>query len=1062
MVLLAVAAVATLSLYLTPERLARIASEYASRSLDADLRLKGAEFTFWSTFPHFEFSADSITVVSRRLRGITAAQRASLPADCDTLARVASVSGSFNPVRLLLHNRISVRRLNVDGLWLNLVALNDSVDNYDIIPMARSRKPFVMPRFDAGAVSFTNPRGLRYYSALTQASVDVALRDARLLEKGRDRYSLQIGGNVNLSVQRLRLLSGFPFRMWGDVDIAFRPFAVKFSRYNVNLGNLSSQVDLNMKLGENNSRVTDFRYDISPFELMRLFEYLPSDWLPALRGLRSDMTLEASARLTAPYRFSSSVLPSFEVDFRVPDSWLTYTVEDGSTFRARSIGMEAHLDFNGADIDASRFTVGNLSLEGEGARVALRGHVDNIFSAPRAEAVVTADADLGRLARRFPLPAGTAVSGTVSTEIASSFPVSVLADGDYTSIPVAGRGEVRGLRLTQRSTGLDLRLPSARFAFSEKERGGGTARLGLTAAIDTVSMSVAGYSAAAASLTVQAAATVDDAGIDVEAPADIALRVGRGTLRADVDTMTLDGEDVAISGTLTGLRLDAGIAVGRLRYSDPVNFALLHSVSTDVSLDPAEYPGAVPGTALALITVLRPSGMMHSSGGRFVSIAYPALTEVGPLQLAFSPGNIRVDSLSLRSQQNAFSLRGSMLNYNTLMAGHMPQGVQVLVDLRVDTLNINEIAGTYRAGQNLLALRRGRTPAPGPEGEDTAARRPSLPMRPMTIPPWISAKVHVSADECTYTNLRLLGLNADMRVADGIFTLDTIFLHTDFGAAGASATYDGRDSLGLRVGVGIDIDSINVVTFFRKFHKLLEMMPQMRNLSGYLSARVKGDFLVFPTMVMNMPSLAADLHVEGDDLRVRQNHFIHRLARYLLIRGHNDLHIHDIRLHAAVRDNMVELYPFIFGMDRYRLSIAGENDFAGNLYYHIGVLDSPVPFRFGVNLEGTFDKVDIRFGGPRFDADRAFRRMSLLSDRDVNIITELKWLVRLFISKAVKADGAPHINMLRAASRGPAPVHDRLLTGEVPSSLMLYKKQLRDDELGIKDDVGGVIAAGRQ
>ena len=97
LLLLCVLLCVALNLYLTPRRLAEIASDYAGRYLDADIQVRRISFTIWSTFPHFNLEVDSAVIISRRLRRLSPEQRAKLPADCDTLASFISLRGSINP-----------------------------------------------------------------------------------------------------------------------------------------------------------------------------------------------------------------------------------------------------------------------------------------------------------------------------------------------------------------------------------------------------------------------------------------------------------------------------------------------------------------------------------------------------------------------------------------------------------------------------------------------------------------------------------------------------------------------------------------------------------------------------------------------------------------------------------------------------------------------------------------------------------------------------------------------------------------------------------------------------
>ena len=74
-----------------------------------------------------------------------------------------------------------------------------------------------------------------------------------------------------------------------------------------------------------------------------------------------------------------------------------------------------------------------------------------------------------------------------------------------------------------------------------------------------------------------------------------------------------------------------------------------------------------------------------------------------------------------------------------------------------------------------------------------------------------------------------------------------------------------------------------------------------------------------------------------------------------------------------VRDNVLRIFPFAFDIDRYRLGITGYNDLALNFDYHISVLKSPLPFKFGINIKGNPDKYKFRLGGAKYKDSNAVR-----------------------------------------------------------------------------------------
>lgn len=991
-VVLCVLACVALNLYLTPRRLATIASDYAGKYLDADIRMKSMSFTLWSSFPTFELNIDSAVIISRRMQRLSAAQRSKLPRDCDTLATFSNFSGSINPLKLL-NDRISVNRLHIKGLRLNLVALNDSVDNYSILPYTKPDKPFVMPRFEAGHVCFTDLKPLTYYSAATQASALVNISRASMAAGGRNSYQLDLKGRFSLTVEKLTLLRQFPFNFSGTARVRFSPFRLFFNRFNVALGNVRSQVNMSMLLGDNKSQLTAMSYEVNSFNLMQLFMYLPKRWLPAPSPVRSNVSLEASVRLTKPYRFSSETLPSFVACLRVPDSWLCYRAPAG-VVKVRDIGMNAALLFDGDNINNSSFNIYRLSMAAAGMKAVMRGRVTNLFGTPFVEVEADAAAYLKAVASLLPrLPASASLRGSLKAHIASAFSASSQVLRNPSRIPVTGVVALRNVAVANKNASFSVSGKYASLAFAARN-----SALHVEALVDGIRVNAPDLNRLSARR------------VRLKMDAPLADLQNSATLSAELDRMSasvadsthLALADLRMKGTLNHGTLSASLTGSRLLYADSLRRGLLGKLSCTASADLKKIFGT--GAKKSTVSGLLPRSLhLTAANGTFITPEYPTPVRLADLALTLTPQQLAVQRLRLASQSNSFLLSGCIDNYLSLsnIAGttHAPTANATFF-LQADTVDINQIAGTRMAGKQLTALLAGTA--------DTPATPDTLPTpscsRALLLPRSLNAQFRLKVKNITYTNLNVRDVTAAMRLQNGIFSLDTIHARTDFGTAHANAVYKAADALDMGVKCAVWLDSINVVAFFRQFHTLLEMMPQMSNLSGMVSASAQGEFDIFPDMVMNLPSLTATVTASGRELKVHQSKFIHRICRALLIHTADDLHIHNINVRATIHDNQLELYPFIFEMNRYRLLFAGENDFAGNLYYHVGILHSPLPLHFGVNITGTFSKYHIRIGRARFRQYRAMRQMQLLQHHKINIITELKWFAAKFMQKAAAAD----------------------------------------------------------
>ena len=104
--------------------------------------------------------------------------------------------------------------------------------------------------------------------------------------------------------------------------------------------------------------------------------------------------------------------------------------------------------------------------------------------------------------------------------------------------------------------------------------------------------------------------------------------------------------------------------------------------------------------------------------------------------------------------------------------------------------------------------------------------------------------------------------------------------------------------------------------------------------------------------------------------------------------------IDSMSVEMMIRDSKLMVYPFMVDMDRYRFGISGSNDAAMNLNYHIAVLKSPIPFKFGVNIKGTPDHLKIRLGGAHFNEREVASSRQLTDTVRINLIREIQNVFR--------------------------------------------------------------------
>lgn len=1032
---------------LTPERLTEIINREASENLKADVNVRNARFTLWSTFPHFCIETDSITVVSRTLRNLSPHQRSLLPDNCDSLASAKSMKGGINIIKLI-SGKFFLKDMEVSGLSINLAVLNDSINNYSIFP--ESGDDGTIPYFTADRINLRDPHRLRYYSDATKTHIDLDLSGASMTRRNaeRDSYDLKLTGNISAKVKDLNVLKRFPFELDGTTKLKFNPFNISLENYNVNLGNTKGNLNMDLDLGEK-MKVNNFIYRINAFNLVRLMRYFPGESFPYLSRINADITVNATARLTNPYRFSASSLPSLEVDFNIPDGNIEYTVNENEMYSLRHTGMRGSLLFDGDNPDSSYFDIPQFLLEGDGMAFGISGRITDLTgNSPYIKAHIDARSDLATTGNAINAIRDLGLKGELTADADIGVRIANLSDGDLKNIGIKGNARLSGFRFSDRESktsaqgkSLSLSFRSDIAALTERNIHNGS--LSFNIGGDGINADIQGYRIDAPRFTAGCSLS-DNISFNLSAlnapgkpakeviPFDMKLNAISLKMHDQKDSVKITAGNMNIGGHIDALpykgaadSFDLDVSGEKIQGAFNGTVLSLHNVNASLSSSKAgkekngtdTYRQSIPvqwnADSVALRNVahspeyitaelpdnireLMNSRNLHASlmvaSGTLTTPSIPIPLDFRRLDLATDIDSVILRGIEARLGTSAMKAKGSVSGLRRFLNTSSPVPLKADLDIDIDTLSINRLARAYEK------RKRNKTGNPGNDTEQLSCTTACL------IPRNIYADIHASADMTRYMNLRLYDLSAGVHVRDGRADIDSLRISADFGHAFLNASYDTSDIRKIGITADLGIEQVDVTGFFRNFHSLLLMMPQMKNLSGFISAQCKGKVLVFPSMYVDIPSLTADINIQGRELNVRQNNFIRHITKMMLLPDSRDIAIKNMDVHASIHDNLLELYPFNFEFEKYRLSMGGVNNFNGKLYYHIGVEKSPVPFPFGINIVNYFHHPKLKFGGASYKIGKGEEiTSSVMESNRLNLVKEVKRYMKEFIHKAAES-----------------------------------------------------------
>lgn len=1010
---------AGITLWLTPDRLSSIISKEASKYLRADVRVSNPSFSIWSSFPWLTLHSDSITVISHSLDNLTPTQKRQLPDDAAILFKASSFSGKINLPKCFSKDLV-IRDVELDAPEINLVAVNDSIANYNILIPRENKMPKIKS-VSLNSVKLSKPGRISYFAADKRIDADVSLGDVSLKSTdATDRsFRLDLPGTLSLSYGGKRLLENFLISLGGNIGLSRNPLAFNLKDFDVDLGVVKGKISLDILAGDN-PQVRNFSYTVDEFNADALLPQLPVlVGLPALspseakliKKIASGLVLSLSANLTHPYSLTSTTLPFIDLTCNVRPMALDIDLPGNAPLPLQTGPLALRFSLNGDNPTASTIRITPVNVRTDGIDATLTPEISGDLTAPALKANLQADADLQRLSRLLAkLPDMPRINVSGHAEINAEMAGSLAGSNPLQSLFLKGKTDITRLNYSFPLNAGRLRADNLLLDFSYSS---GHADVRLKGGTFSYSSPADSLRLKASGLNLQAIVPLTSDPLTDGASFSLAS----GPLSFAAPGIAYSGKSLAVKGSSARRSSRPAKIPAAARLPWPTADSLTRRLQKH---SPMVLTASLPKNIVRLLNILDVNVDIDASGGLLSTPSFPVANRIGRLQASLNPDSVNIRRLDFHSQSTGLTMKGTVSNLRQFLSGPGPYPLVADISILFDTIQINQLARAYESGVAITRSTNSLMPSVKHSApSDTVA---------FLIPRNLIVNLRLGARETVYTNLHLYDLGALIRVADGNAAITDLTAETDFCHARAAVGFNTSDLQSMGLDLDLAIEDIELTEFFDNFHTLLLMMPQMKNLEGNLGVGVKGYVGIYPDMYLDMPGLHADINLTGRELTVHQSHFIRRVTKMLLIRNSGDLHIHDMNVRASVHDNLLELYPFNFILDSYSLNMKGLNNFNGDLYYHVGVMHSPLHIPFGINIEGEFSKPKLSFGGAHYKPRNAQKITSaIMPTLKINLIRELRYYLKEFVEKAADADSSdnsqylyyvPDYRKLRQEARG--------------------------------------------
>ena len=362
-------------------------------------------------------------------------------------------------------------------------------------------------------------------------------------------------------------------------------------------------------------------------------------------------------------------------------------------------------------------------------------------------------------------------------------------------------------------------------------------------------------------------------------------------------------------------------------------------------------------------------GNVDLSGGRIMMPAFPLRTRVSAIKGSFDNDTLDLQNITINAGVSDVSARANLTGLRRALIGRGKSKLKLKADVSSNYIDANELMRayayytTYEPPQKLADA--------SDEAVEEAVESAELPdstgSKLIVIPSNLDVDFTLEASGIKYDSLLISWAAADVAMRDRTLQVTNAIAASNMGDLYFEGFYSTRNKKDLSAGFDLNLVNITAEKVITLFPAVDTLMPMLQSFDGDLDCEVAATTQIDTNMNLIIPSVDGILKISGNDLNLRDSKEFTKIAKLLLFRDKKKAHIDNMSVTGMMRENRIDVFPFVLSVDRYMVAASGYQKLDEWLDYHISVIKSPLLFKFGLNAWGKdFDHIKYGLGRARY------------------------------------------------------------------------------------------------
>lgn len=964
----------------TPGKLTPYVRTQAAKYITCKTEIEDVELTFFSTFPRFGLKMNNFALVNP------------IPnAPSTTLIRAEQFVGIVDVAALWKRDELVLTELLISNGTINAFTDHQGNTNFDIIrskpivskaDTAQPALPFKFINIENVVLSNVNVSYIDQSQKL-QATINnlTAQFSGSLISDTFNAHMNVIEGIVSVNYDGESYLQNASFTINTLAKVILSKQHITFSEAEAAINKLNFTFSGSVENDTpHNQIITDLKYNFKSWSVPELLTMVPASWHSYIEGVVfAEGILSSDGKIKGVY--TDSLMPLMDLHLVLQDGALKY---DAISVPLSDINGDVVFYSDMRNDALSYLRIDQFSAKTPKSSIKTSGKVAHLFTDIECDLTSEAKLVFSEFAPMIPATMKTSLAGTVSGKVKSLFTQSQAKNMQLDKMNLSGSVELRDFDAKYDSLSLRTDYSKVDFALPNPKRWAKNTQFAAVKikAKRLETRKLKGYNALLTNALISletsdvmdttsfpnvvctfkldsVAAAMDTIYFAAQKPAGQFSSLPQKGKKAEPQLkLNFSCDDLATSmGTghlnTNHVRLNADVLNNKvqpkikLEYSSQnlkmkmgSNAAQMNKIelNADIVNDQQQKDIFLQWLVKGFVNIDK--GVINLS-----SLNYPL--EIPSIQMNFDPEVWNIKESKLKIDNSDFSLSGKFSN--------------VLSYFRKDSLLRGnfDFVSNHTDVMQLMNL----TSGIGSEAQDSINAATG---GPYMVPKGMDLLLNVNIAAATFGIDSAKMIKGGVRVKDGLLVLDNFDLTTPAARMQITTMYRTPRKNHLFMGLDVKMQQIEIEALLKMIPDIDSIMPMLQSFRGKGEFHMAVETYLDSLYNLKKSTIRGAASIKGQDLVLMDGPTFSEIAKTLRFNKKTNNKVDSLSAEFTVFKQEVDVYPFLIVMDKYKAVIAGRHNLDLSFDYHISVVDSPLPFKFGINVTGTMDDMKYRLAKCRY------------------------------------------------------------------------------------------------